>query len=107
MKRFSRALLTVLLALPLTGCVGLDFSPDGQNVAVTTPRGIVIMPVDGGPQQLIPDSKEGYLPLWSPNSHHILYLRPANNNKSELMLFDKTANISRRMGSGWGWPYVW
>src|SRR5512145_1370483 len=106
MIRSSTVVLGIAVFIALGGCVGLDFSPDGKSAAVTTTAGIAIMPVVGGPRSLIPDSKQGFMPLWSPDGKWILFWRTDGDSEG-VYLYDATTRRSRRIGAGWTWPYAW
>ena len=105
MQSVSR-LSIFLMVLCLPGCVGFDFSPDGRSAAISTPRGIAILPAEGGLPRIIPESNDALMPLWSPDSSRILYSRRIRD-KNELFIHDVTSNRARQIGSGLGWPYTW
>ena len=95
-----------VIVLGTSGCGGMDFSPDGKSVAISTPRGIVIMPVEGGTRELIPESRDSQGPLWSPDSKQILLTRQ-DSAKTNVYLYDTATRRKRRIGSDWTAPYAW
>jgi len=106
MFRLVRICFAVASIFTLSGCVGLDFSPDGKSVAITTPRGVVIIPVEGGPGELIPESKENMMPLWSPDSKRVLFTGQAGE-KTNAFLYETSTRRSRKIGTDWTAPYAW
>jgi Tol biopolymer transport system component len=93
-----------IVAVPGSG--GLDLSPDGKSVAISTLGGISILPVDGGQPRPIPESGAGLMPVWSPDSSRILYSRRVNDT-NELLSYEVATNRARQIGTNLGWPYAW
>lgn len=68
--------LVVALASLLSGCAGVDYSPDGERLAVTWPLGketrLAVIGVDGTGFKYL-TSVESMIPKWAPDSRRIAF----------------------------------
>ncbi|MCO5297756.1 MAG: hypothetical protein M9921_12945 [Fimbriimonadaceae bacterium] len=75
----SRLAAFLLLAGTLVGCAGVDYSPDGKQLAFTWPLGndsrLAVINVDGGGFKYV-SSTATMIPNWAPDSRRIAF---ANN----------------------------
>jgi dipeptidyl aminopeptidase/acylaminoacyl peptidase len=91
----------------LAGCKGgMDFSPDGKKLAISTGAGVVTVNTDGTNMRLIPGGKDGTDPSWSPDGRYILFTRSSDKG-NELYLHDVKARKSLRVGVGLQAPFAW
>src|SRR5438874_11034589 len=105
-KRLSILAAGLLVAVSLNGCVGLDFSPDGKQIVAVTVKGLAILNTDGSGLQLLPTGDTGWMPSWSPDGKHILFVK-RDNDEGDLMLYDILARKARKIGSAYEAWYGW
>lgn len=86
MRKRKMSLVTALLLLVVAaGCIetpscgiGVDFSPDGKRIAVAETAkdssSLAVLNVDGSGLRIVARAKEIYLPVWSPDGRHLLYV---------------------------------
>lgn len=106
LQRLVRLCLALTALTMLAGCVGLDFSPDGRRLAVTWKDGLALVNTDGSGYELVPNGKNGTFPCWSPDGGSILFLA-AQENDSDLLLYDVRSKQTRRIGSDYELPVAW
>jgi Tol biopolymer transport system component len=106
-KRFALLGVICFAAFALSGCQGgLDFSPDGKKMAISTGAGVVTVNTDGTNRHLIPGGQKGTDPSWSPDGQYILFSRGGDKG-NELYLHDVKASKSRKVAVGLQAPYAW
>lgn len=95
--------LKVLVLLPVllfnTGCglgVGVDFSPDGKQIATTwladSGIRIAVCNIDGSGFRIVPKSEASGPPVWSPNGQYVLF-----SSSTGLYAYDVKNNRLRRL----------
>ncbi len=96
----------LFLILFLPGCVGLDFSPDGRQLVLTTSKGLTIMNSDGTGGVPIPQGEKGWMPNWSPDGKRILFVKH-DNRDGDLMSYEVRSRRIRKIGGDYepltGW----
>lgn len=105
-KRSSMIAAAILIAVQLGGCIGLDFSPDGKQIVATTVKGLAVLNTDGSGIQLLPEGDKAWMPSWSPDGRHILYIKHENQD-GDLMLYDTVTRKVRKIGSDYEPCYGW
>src|SRR5262245_4615517 len=105
-KRLSVVAAGNVFALTLAGCVGLDFSPDGKQIVATTVKGLGILNSDGTSLQLLPEGERAWMPSWSPDGKHILYIKHEAED-GDLMLYNVSTRKVRKIGSNFEPCYGW
>src|SRR5436305_12651698 len=101
-RALSAATIPVLL---LAGCAGLDWSPDGRQIAFTWsfgPKqvGLALINADGSGFQALPGGQDAIFPSWSPDGRKILFVRH-RDDEDVLFLYDVRLRTSRSLGKGY------
>lgn len=97
--------VSLLLLLLAAGCVeipgcgfGVDFSPDGNQVAFTWVAGdelcLAIANTDGGRLRIVPGSNYPGPPLWSPDGRYLLF-----TSDTDLKLHDLASHSTRKIAA--------
>src|SRR5438132_2639982 len=99
MNRLLRTIAGMAGLLALSGCIGLDFSPDGKWLVVSTAHGMAIIPVEGGAPKLIPGADDGSWAQWAPDGKTILFLKQDSKTGSDdLQAYDVGTKQLRKIG---------
>lgn len=102
-------LLGVGLCLLLTGCVSVEFSPDGKQIVFpwatrAFPDGLFVMNTDGTGFHPLPGGRDGEQASWSPDGRYIVY---SVKKRDAIQLYDTKTGRTRKIAASAGPPFAW
>lgn len=103
--RFVLLAGVVLSALVLSGCFGVDHSPDGKQLVAVDADQLVTTNLESGERTPVPNSQRCGMPSWSPDGQFIAFLQTDEPN--ELRVFDTRSGRTRTLARGIAGPIAW
>jgi WD40 repeat protein len=96
----------VLMTPLLAGCFGLDFSPDGKQIAAVIANKLVVASLDGGNRKEIAAGKGVAGACFSPDGHYLAFVN-GTDAPTDLCLYDLRTQKTRVLGKNYlpflGW----